>query len=549
MATFESPVIETDAVESAIAAWRDILGDEHVVEGGRELENAEQTSLPADRGLLGIVRPSTTGEVQQCLKVANRYGIPVYPVSRGRNYGYGVRVAPCDDAVLMELKRMNRIVEFDDDLGYATIEPGVTFRQLHDFLTERDKRWVVKITGGHADGSVVGNRMERGVTVGSTPQTMTPTVDWEVVLPEGEVVRTGASRFGAKEPAAQAHLPGPNLEGIFEQSGMGVVTKMTVWLDPLPDDLRLFRFRVESHEDLIDLVDAFRPLVMDGAIQLPMFTNDYREAGERLDWRYPWQEVDGQVPLPESYLEGLPPWTGLGYIASGDASIGRRREKLLRRAVRGSGKQLLVSKPLTRTVARMLLPLVQFHDDWSELLNVAVEGAEQFFVPNNGNVPLAYWRKSGDFDCTDQLAQDRCGLLWYAPVLPARGEDVVEVEKAARRICLDHGFEPLVRVVFRTGRSLVYLLALVFDRDRPGSDEDAAACYRELVDEITRQKGYIPYRASPKGMKLMPGIEDDSTEVIRRLKKTMDPQDILSRGRYDMRHLWPVDGDGDQGDR
>ncbi|NJL24240.1 MAG: FAD-dependent oxidoreductase [Calothrix sp. SM1_5_4] len=72
------------------------------------------------------------------VRIAARYGLPLHPVSRGRNWGYGDACAPTDHQVIVDLSRMNRILEFDAELGYARIEAGVSQGDLYNYLVERD---------------------------------------------------------------------------------------------------------------------------------------------------------------------------------------------------------------------------------------------------------------------------------------------------------------------------------------------------------------------------------------------------------------------------
>jgi FAD/FMN-containing dehydrogenase len=159
---------------------------------------------------------------------------------------------------------MNKILEVNTEDAYALVEPGVTFFDLHDYLVKhnlREKVWLdVPDVGG---GSIIGNAVERGV--GYTPyggmrpvhpftyQNRTNNSDhWmmhcgmEVVLPSGELVRTGMgalpdpSRGGLdKRPDLQPgnrawqlfnYGFGPYNDGIFSQSSLGIVTKMGIWV-------------------------------------------------------------------------------------------------------------------------------------------------------------------------------------------------------------------------------------------------------------------------------------------------------------------------------
>src|SRR4030095_17003422 len=141
-------------------------------------------------------------------------------------WGYGSRV-PAGDGVLLDLGRLNRIVAFDEDLAYVTIEPGVTQGQLYEFLRERGSRLWMDATGASPDCSIIGNTMERGF--GHTPMGdhCNNVCAFEVVLPTGECVQTGFGRFAeAKAGALGRWGLGPSLDGLFSQSNLGLVTSL-----------------------------------------------------------------------------------------------------------------------------------------------------------------------------------------------------------------------------------------------------------------------------------------------------------------------------------
>src|SRR5262245_19753525 len=121
----------------ALRHWQDLLGDEHVIIERSALRSAETGTFASRHRIPAILRPGTREEVQECMRIANRFRTPVYPISSGKNWGYGSRVPASDGCVLLELGRLNRILDFNEALGYATVEPGVTQGQLYDFLRER----------------------------------------------------------------------------------------------------------------------------------------------------------------------------------------------------------------------------------------------------------------------------------------------------------------------------------------------------------------------------------------------------------------------------
>src|ERR1700760_348127 len=89
------------------------------------LREAETATFSTRQTIPFILRPHSREEVQECLREANRTGIPVYPVSSGKNWGYGSRVPPVDHCALLDLSALNRILDYNERLGYVTVEPGV----------------------------------------------------------------------------------------------------------------------------------------------------------------------------------------------------------------------------------------------------------------------------------------------------------------------------------------------------------------------------------------------------------------------------------------
>src|SRR5206468_12826831 len=109
----------------ALREWTSLLGDEHVFRDAGTLASAGTATFATSSRVLAILRPGSRDHVQQAVRIANRHRVPIYPFSTGKNWGYGSCV-PARDGVLVDLGRMNRIVAFDEQLAYVTIEPGVT---------------------------------------------------------------------------------------------------------------------------------------------------------------------------------------------------------------------------------------------------------------------------------------------------------------------------------------------------------------------------------------------------------------------------------------
>ena len=69
---------------------------------------------PEERVASAAVAPHTTDEVQAVVRAANEFQIPLYPISTGRNLAYGGSAPAYSGSVVLDLKRMNRVLELDE---------------------------------------------------------------------------------------------------------------------------------------------------------------------------------------------------------------------------------------------------------------------------------------------------------------------------------------------------------------------------------------------------------------------------------------------------
>src|SRR5437660_3986740 len=113
-------------VAAALQDWAGAIGPEFIISDSAELRAAETATFHTTQKIPVILRPGTRPEVCEIVRIANRHEVALYPVSSGKNWGYGSRVPVATDCALLDLSRINRITKFNEQLGYLTVEPGVT---------------------------------------------------------------------------------------------------------------------------------------------------------------------------------------------------------------------------------------------------------------------------------------------------------------------------------------------------------------------------------------------------------------------------------------
>jgi (+)-pinoresinol hydroxylase len=204
----------------------------------------------------GAVAPANVEQVQQIVRIANKYQIPLYAISTGRNLTYGGSAPTMSGSLVVDLKRMNRILDVDDKRNFALVEPGVSYFELYQHITERNLK-VMLDTPDPGWGSPIGNSLDRGLGPGPAPfrDHFGSVCGMEVVTAEGEVLRTGMGAMPNTEAWQDYRYGvGPAIEGLFAQSNFGIVTKMGFWLRPLPETYFTATVSTPRYEDLEALV-------------------------------------------------------------------------------------------------------------------------------------------------------------------------------------------------------------------------------------------------------------------------------------------------------
>lgn len=524
---------------TALEAWQALLGQEYVLRDATIRQAAEQTTFLTNQKIPAILRPENCQEVQECLKIAHNYRTPLYPVSTGKNWGYGSRVPVADGCALLDLSRLNQIVDFNETLAYVTVEPGVTQQQMYEFLQKQNSQLWMDATGSTPDSSLIGNTLERGF--GHTPygDRFANCCGLEVVLPTGELIHTGMGRFAnAKAAPVYRWGVGAYLDGLFTQSNFGVITKMTIWLMPAPEYFQSFYFSITSDRALPELINALRPLRLNGTIKSAIHIgNNYKVLSSIR--QYPWSEAAGVTPLPGKTMEyfakswDFGAWNGSGGLYGTKKQVAEAR-RLIKQALKGKVKKLQFLDDgkirLAEKIAKQYQQVTGMNLPEMLKLIKPVYGLMQG-IPTATQLKSAYWRKKSPPPQEMNLDEDGCGLIWCAPVAPLEGKYAIELNKIITTTVAKYGFEPLISLTLLTERCLSCIVTIAYDRHVLGEDQKAMNCYQDLLEQLTNS-GYYPYRLGIHSMEMLTSAETSYQKLLAKLKSAIDSQEILAPGRY-----------------
>ncbi|KAL1982634.1 hypothetical protein VTN96DRAFT_1069 [Rasamsonia emersonii] len=465
-----------------------------------------------------VVYPGSTEEVQKIVLWANKYRIPIFPISIGRNLGYGDAAPRVPGSVVIDLgRRMNRILDINPDDCTCLVEPGVTFYALYEEIQARGHKhlWVnVPDLGG---GSVLGNTLDRGVGYTVYGDHWACHSGLEVVLPTGEVMRTGMGALpGSSSWQIFPYGFGPYPDGLFSQSNFGIVTKLGMTLMPNPGGYESFLYAFPNEADLAPLVEIIRPLrisnILENVAQLPHVVQAIALTGKP---RSAFFQGEGQMTdemarqIAQKELNyGDFTWLYYG-MAYGPKEIRQYKLDIIHRE--------FMKIPGARRIDPATLP----RDDYFWSRDRIAAG-----IPDLEELRCVNWYPNG-------------GHIAFSPVSPVRGADAMALWKIARGRAAEHGLD--IFPAFCVGlREMHLIVEVVYDRTDAGMRKRALACMLAMIDDAAVQ-GYGEYRTHLVLMdQIMRTYSWNDNILLRfheRLKDALDPNGILAPGKSG---VWPA---------
>lgn len=525
---------------AAVEAWKQLLGAAQVLDAEQAQQHYGADTAANERVLPAALRILDSAALPEVMRIAQHFKVSVHPISTGHNWGYGTALPPRDGTVLIDLGGLQRILHFDAEFGVVTVEPGVTQGMLADFLDAGQHPFLVPVTGAGPTCSLLANALERGYGVTPITDHFAAVTDIEAVLPDGTIYRTALREAGGEDVARLFKWGiGPYSVGLFTQSGFGIVTKMSILLARRPECVKVCLFSLKDDALLEPAMAGLRTIIgkLPGIVGAVNLMNQHRV----LAMSAPYPEarlVDGLIPaevvaeLGRQYQ--ILPWTGFGTLY-GTRGVVAAAQKEIRKALSGIASRLVFltpagAKTLAGLASRLPGPLGDRLGSTARTLAHSLELVAG--RPNETALPLAYWRnKQAPQGAFRDPARDGSGLLWYAPLVPMRPAAVRAYVGMVHDVTRKHKIEPLITFTTLSDKLADSTVPIIFERDRAEAVLAAQDCYTELI-QTGRARGYFPYRVGIGGMATVVGLQDAAKSFHARLQACLDPQDLLSPGRY-----------------
>lgn len=430
-----------------------------------------------------VVLPKTVEQIQRILRLANRERIPVVPYVTGTNIG-GLCI-PEEGGILMDLKRMDQILEINTETGYAVIEPGVSHAKFSAALKKHGYEfgW-----GVHpASASVLAMAINHGIghlngRFGINSQMIS---SMEVVLPTGEVAKIGSCAYSN---SWHSLYPLPMLAGLFIGwiGTTGIVTKLGVWISKIRPYKDVLTIAAKSAEDITKYMVAWRDLELCDEVTA-------------VSW---WL---AQIPIPYPYKEkpaDEPEWFSYTVISGWSEEEIAYKKKMWKEVVereRAKGVKLIdFEYPPEAKRGRTELPS-------------RIVGSTKNYSKSCGG-----------------------GLAWPGTFTPAKNWPAIY--NKWKEIYIRHNLSPAVRFTDYRGCHYGMLrLMTPFDKRDPKAVQNAREAMKECI-EVGVPLGMIPYKPPVEYWNIINKYADPGwIMLLTKIKDCLDPNHIMNPGKLGVR--------------
>ncbi|WP_404479985.1 FAD-binding oxidoreductase [Novosphingobium sp. BL-52-GroH] len=516
--------------ESMTARLASIVGPENVVE-----DLAERTFYSTDiasRGAtaLAVVRPGSTDQLSQVLRLCAAENLAVVP--RGGGFSYTGGYTPTTpDTVVVDMRGFDEIVEINEEDMYVRVGAGCTWQALYETLKARRLRtpYFGPMSGYHA---TVGGALSQGsFFLGSTEHgtTAESVLSLEVVLADGQVIHTGSDAAKGRTPFYRFF--GPDLTGLFlaDTGAMGFKTVATLKLIQAPASQAYGSFAFPDGQATIAALSDIARAGLAGEAYAwdPHFVKVMSEAttGTRQDLRFLW----GVFRASAGLVDGL--------------------SACLRIAVNGKK----VFRPATHIVQVMMddLSAAGAANRLKQVRAIAIRHGGEELAPS---VP----RATRGTPFTPFNVPERRSTLRNLPVNSLYPHSRAQGALRAIRAVFEEEREAMERhgvtsgtVFFAVGRTALCIEPLLYWQDEEHylhnrieqrSDLEALADYderpeatryvmqlREKLKQVMKANGAVHVQIG-KSYQYLPELEPRVAELVHAVKAAVDPQYRVNPG-------------------
>lgn len=416
-----------------------------------------------------VVMPGSTEDVRKIVLLANREGMPIVPMGGGLVLSGLSR--PLKGGIVLDMKRMNRILEVNETSRYVILEAGTSQGMLQAYLKKHHPRLKHSIPDAPPIATVGGNVLIHGSghlshAAGFHSDMLN---GMEVVLPTGKVVRTGSC---STSPYWFSRAPLPDLAGLFLgwMGTTGIVTKLAIKLFPNRSLNDVAIFLTEDPELVPDVIHRITGLQI---------------AEDVTAW---------MAPKP-AWAEGFQ-HVIINYAADSQEEL--------------TWKRKLIHAALRKTI----------DDKTGGFMPLPPNMKKSFLeAPGTNLTRFADVKKGGGFEYVGAIMPIELFAQAYGV-----GIDI------ARRF--NTTYSTGARII-GAGHCMMFFYAYPFNRADPMDVKRAQEALEE-TNRVVLDMGGIPWKAeAPAQKEIIKRMDPDTLDLIKGVREMLDPNGIMNPGNWE----------------
>jgi glycolate oxidase len=490
-------VIKINNKEEILAELENIVGVKYVSDEPEIQFLYHYDFITAElEGICDIaIMPETTEEVQDIVRIANEYKIPIVPWVSGLNFGS--IATPRKGGIVVDLRRLNRVIEVNEDDMYAVVEGGITWADLKGYLNEYHPDLKAGVTWSPPGTGVVPSCLcygmfDLGMLGGKGAEFIN---GLEVVLGSGDLVKVGSCSLSNYWYGRQ---PLPDLAGLFIgwEGTTGIVTKASIKLWPkLPYREDFLPITVKMEDGISMMLKLSKAGL--GIVDLCVLN---------LGWSQSLMGFEEKNVTLDPVELGLPDFLGL--VSTQAYTEDQHRAQCA--AIKGICKEFNID-PLTI-------------DEQVKSFPENLRGIMEHLTPSTGGqTPVQFW------GCWDFSRGG--GGQWIGSYCSSR--DIVKYYNLSREVCLKYEKPPQFysRILFG-GHYCVARTNISFNKNDPEDISKARNLLKDIHDAVQQLDGVVMYKPPLWAVqyykdKTFPA----TTDLIKKLKNLLDPNNIMNPGQ------------------
>lgn len=492
----------------------------------------------SNKDIKTIYKPKSLDSLKFILYNANLNKENLYVFSTGKNWGLGSKQPVIKNSSILDLSEMNQIIEVNERFKYAIIEPGVTQNDLSSYLKENHPHLKFPVTGSSKGTSITGNILERGPAAFAHRNKLV--IAMEVLLANGDVLKTGFWHYFDDNNPLAFHYPhghGPDIRGLFTQSNLGIVSKLVVRLLPKKNGTLTFIRFDEKHLEIVTdtLRKEYEDKIIDDGVVITNLNDPRTTATGKYDYTGKWLAACsfsgvGQISIYKQRrlrktLQGID--VKFNFIHTQKNKFSLRKGSFLPYVIQ-----------LIKNSSWLFSKLHKKELENGESLGTFIERLEIFKnlykgEPTNFSIETMAEMNNTVLKNEDLDNSNTLGLNVALPAVPFEGKSAVNVSELVNKVSQKWNVKTFHNLATIDDLCFEGFYRVYFDREDKEASKNAFEWRRDL-HFVLQKNGYFPYRMDTEITKEFTSEKDSYWQVVSTIKKALDKNDIISKGKYNV---------------